>query len=92
MRQAGEQRLGFIIMGWGPAEAGRWKQSRKIGEADSTAMPNPLSLVLNHWSNTHFILVHDLTDWKKGLGHQSAALDRIIFILCEHPTLSSRNR
>lgn len=56
MRQAGEQRLGFIIMGSGPAEAGRWKQSRKIGEADSTAMPNPLSLVLNHRSNTHFIL------------------------------------
>jgi hypothetical protein len=56
MRQVGEQRLGFIIMGSGPAEAGRWKKSRKIGEADSTAMPNPLSLVLNHWSNTHFIL------------------------------------
>jgi hypothetical protein len=60
MRQAGEPRIHrvsrFLIMGSGPAEAGRWKQPRKIGEADSTTMPNPLSLVLNHWSNTHFIL------------------------------------
>jgi hypothetical protein len=70
-----------IVMGWA------LEQPRKIGEADSTTMPNSLRLVLNHWSNTYFILVHDLSDLEKGLRYSSAALNRTIFILNEHPTL-----
>jgi hypothetical protein len=52
-------------MGIGPG----WGWGWALGAGNSLAKlarqippPNSLSLVLNHWSNTYFILAHDLSD------------------------------
>ena len=74
-----------------------WDRARlKLGAGNSLAklarqIPQPCQILSASSSTIGQIpisfWIHDLIDWKKGLGHQSAALDRMIFILCEHQTL-----